>query len=84
MSHVPHQLHEEFPEAAETLRALKINNAHFARLADDYHQVNHEIYRIETEIEPASDMALEDLKKKRLSLKDGIAAMLAAAQNTGS
>lgn len=79
MSHVPHELHEEFPEKAEALHALKIGNAHFARLAKDYHEVNREIHRIESEIAPASDEALETLKKTRLHLKDQIAAMLAAA-----
>jgi len=84
MSHVPHELHEEFPDAGDALHALKISNAHFARLADEYHEVNREIHRIEAEIAPASDEATEELKKKRLQLKDQIAAMIAAAKNTGS
>ncbi|MBN9669682.1 YdcH family protein [Roseibium aggregatum] len=82
MSHVPHELHEEFPEATETLHQLKTNDAHFARLADEYHTVNREVHRIETDVAPASDEVLEDLKKKRLHLKDQIAALLAAAANT--
>jgi uncharacterized protein len=84
MSHVPHELHEEFPEAAEALHALKTENAHFAKLSDEYHDVNREIHRIETDVAPASDEALEDLKKKRLVLKDQIAALLAANESTGS
>jgi uncharacterized protein YdcH (DUF465 family) len=84
MSHVPHELHEEFPEAADALHNLKTSDAHFARLSDEYHTVNREIHRIETDVEPASDEVLEDLKKKRLYLKDQIAAMLAAAADTAS
>ena len=84
MSHVPHELHEEFPEQAEVLHALKLKDAHFAKLSDEYHNVNREIHRIETEIEPTSDEALEELKKQRLHLKDQIAAMLAASESTGS
>lgn len=84
MSHVPHELHEEFPDHAETLHKLKTTDAHFARLSDEYHVVNREIHRIEAEIEPASDEVLEDLKKKRLHLKDQIAAMLAATESAGS
>lgn len=84
MSHVPHELHEEFPEAAEALHQLKTSDAHFARLADEYHSVNREVHRIETNVEPAKDEVLEDLKKKRLHLKDQIAALLAAAANTVS
>jgi hypothetical protein len=79
MSHVPHELHEEFPGQTDALHSLKIGNAHFARLADEYHEVNREIHRIETDVAPASDEALEGLKKTRLLLKDQIAAMLAAA-----
>lgn len=82
MSHVPHELHEEFPEAADTLHMLKTNDAHFARLADEYHTINREVHRIETNVAPAADEVLEDLKKKRLHLKDQIAAMLVAAANT--
>lgn len=78
MSHVAHELHEEFPLAGEALHALKLSNAHFAKLADEYHEVNREIHRIETGVNPASDEATEELKKKRLHLKDQIAAMLAA------
>lgn len=79
MSHVPHELHEEFPDAVDALHALKTTNAHFTRLAEAYHSVNREIHRVETQVAPASDEALEELKKQRLHLKDEIAAMLAAA-----
>ena len=84
MSHVPHELHEEFPEATDALHRLKMNDAHFARLADEYHSINREVHRIETDVAPASDEVLEDLKKKRLHLKDQIAALLAAAASTAS
>lgn len=79
MTHVPHGLHEEFPTSAATISSLKIKDAHFARLAESYETLNREIHRIEADVEPASDDALEDLKKKRLKLKDEIAAMLRAA-----
>ena len=76
MSHVPNELHEEFPQAAEKIHELKQKNAHFARMAEDYHEVNRTIHRMETNVEPASDEALETLKKQRLSLKDQIATMI--------
>ena len=34
MSHVAHELHDEFPEKAATIHTLKTSNAHFARLAE--------------------------------------------------
>lgn len=79
MSHVPHELAEEFPDAAEKIHALKAENAHFARLAEAYHELNREIHRIETRVEPAADEVEHDLRRKRLALKDEIAAMLSAA-----
>jgi len=79
MTHVPHSLHEEFPTAAAAISRLKIGDAHFARLAESYEHLNREIHRIETDVEPASDETLESLKKKRLKIKDEIAAMLRAA-----
>ncbi|SFK78259.1 YdcH family protein [Methylocapsa palsarum] len=79
MSHVPHELHEEFPQQIETIHSLKGSNAHFARIADAYHELNRAIHRIETDVEPADDETLETMKKKRLSLKDEIAQFLAAA-----
>jgi len=45
MSHTPHELVEEFPEHAETIHRLKEANGHFARLFDEYHQVNRAIHR---------------------------------------
>jgi uncharacterized protein len=79
MTHVPHGLHEEFPGASAAISKLKIQDTHFARLADRYEHVNREIHRIESEMTPTSDEVLEDLKKSRLKLKDEIAAMLRAA-----
>ncbi|NIA69823.1 DUF465 domain-containing protein [Pelagibius litoralis] len=76
MTHTPHELAEEFPEASGTIHRLKMESAHFARLADQYHTVNREIHRIESEVEAASDQRSETLKKERLALKDEIAQML--------
>jgi uncharacterized protein len=77
MSHVPHELAEEFPDQTDRIHDLKMSNAHFARLADEYHEVNRAIHRAETRVEPVSDEAEQDLRRKRLHLKDEIAAMLA-------
>ncbi|MBI1179788.1 MAG: DUF465 domain-containing protein [Alphaproteobacteria bacterium] len=76
MTHVPHELADEFPEFREKLHALKTSNEHFAHRAEQYHTVNREIHRIEAGVEAADDPRLEDLKKHRLALKDEIAEML--------
>lgn len=79
MSHVPHELAEEFPEHVETLHKLKTGNAHFLKLADEYHSINREIHRIEAGVVAATDERSEDLKKLRLKLKDEIGGMISQA-----
>lgn len=65
-----HDLIHELPEHKERIRKLKLENTHFAKLFDEYHEVDHEVRRIEIEIETRSDAYLEDKKKQRLLLKD--------------
>ncbi len=71
-----HDLVHELPEHRDTIHQLKMNNNHFARLFDDYHEVDHEIHRIETGIENTSDDYLEERKKQRLHLKDELYSMI--------
>ena len=70
-------LHDLFPDDEAVLHALKINNAHFRALAEQHNILAKQIYRIETDIEPASDEHLEELKKQRLALLDEVAGMIA-------
>ncbi len=79
MSHTPHELAEDFPESIELMRNLSQTNAHFQRLADEYHTVNRAIHRAETNIEPMDQFAEEGMRKTRMRLKDEIASILAAA-----
>jgi uncharacterized protein len=73
-----HPLIREFPEHRDALHRLKITDAHFARLASEYEDVDKEIVRIEDSVESASDATLETLKKRRLLLKDRLYAQLTA------
>lgn len=77
MTHTPHELAEEFPEFVDKMHALKGGNAHFAKLFDDYHEINRAIHRAETDIEPTDDFHMEDMRKQRMRLKDEIYGMLA-------
>ena len=76
MSHTPHELADEFPDQHEKLHALKISDAHFNKLSDEYHLINRQIHRYEAGVEATSDFHLEDLKKKRLYLIDQISRMI--------
>ena len=78
MSHVPHELAEEFPEHSGKMHDLKASDAHFARLFDEYHEINRAVHRAETNLEPMESLAEVDLRKKRAFLKDQIWAYLAA------
>lgn len=79
MSHTPHELRDEFPDAVDILHQLKTGNAHFTTLADRYHDVNREIHRIESEVDAASDDRMDALKKQRLALLDEISEMVSKA-----
>jgi uncharacterized protein YdcH (DUF465 family) len=72
MTHTPHELAEEFPEKVAEMSALKQNDAHFAKLFDNYHDINRAIHRAETDVEPTSDDHLVQMRKERLLLKDKI------------
>lgn len=77
-----HDLIHELPEYRDQIHELKLKDAHFARLFDQYHEVDHEVHRIETGVETPSDEYLESRKKARLDLKDQLFGMLKAASST--
>lgn len=74
-----HDLIHEFPEHKETIHKLKMSDNHFARLFEEYHEVDHEIHRIESEVETPSDDYTEEKKKQRLHLKDQLLKMIKEA-----
>ena len=78
MSHVPHELVAEFPEFKERIHELKTSDAHFQRLFDTYHELNREVHRAEASGLNISDEHYEELKKKRMALKDDLYAILKA------
>jgi uncharacterized protein YdcH (DUF465 family) len=76
MTHTPHELVADFPEHADKIHQLKTTDAHFAKLAEEYHTLNRAIHRAETGVEPVDDLAETEMHKKRMVLKDEIAAIL--------
>jgi uncharacterized protein YdcH (DUF465 family) len=73
-----HDLHHEFPEHHQAIHELKLTGRHFARLFKSYHEIDHEIHRIETGAEVCADTYLDNLKKQRLQHKDSLLAMISA------
>ena len=75
-----HDLHHEFPELTDVIHALKTNHHHFSKLFDEYHYLTKEVERLEEEDIPVDDFTIEDLKKKRVRLKDDLYHMIVAFQ----
>ena len=74
-----HDLIHELPEFKATVEALKASDGQFSRLVDEYEEVNRHVVSVESNVEPATDFALEDMKKRRLKLKDQLYDILKSA-----
>ena len=76
-----HTLLNDFPKHHHTIRHLKMNDKHFARLFDQYHQLDGEIHQIEEADGPVADDYIESLKFKRVRLKDELFNMIVATED---
>jgi len=76
MSNTPHTLGEEFPGKLDAIHALKAQDPEFARVLEEYDDVNDQIHRSETRIDTISDDTETELRRRRLALKDKIASAL--------
>jgi uncharacterized protein YdcH (DUF465 family) len=65
-----HTLVNDFPDHQHTIRHLKMNDNHFAKLFDEYHELDSEIHKLEENNQPVTDEYLESLKIRRVHLKD--------------
>ena len=85
MSHTPHELADEFPEKADAIHALKLSNPHFAKLVDEYHEVNRAIHRAETNVEPTDDFHDAEMRKtlKAVRQDPSIRALLLTGSGRG-
>lgn len=67
-----HNLIHEFPEFRDKIHSLKMKDAHFSRLFDEYHKVTKNVERMESEVEAVSTQIEETEKIRRLQLKDDL------------
>lgn len=79
MSVEHHDLIHEFPELKERIHELKVSDAHFRRLFDEYHELTREVEKMEDEVTPVASNIEEAAKVRRLRLKDELYRMLIAA-----
>jgi uncharacterized protein YdcH (DUF465 family) len=75
-----HELINELPEFRERILQLREADERFSKLYDEYHALDDEVLRMEEGFETPSDEVLEELKKKRLYLKDQLFDMLQHAE----
>lgn len=74
-----HDIYQEFPEYQDMIKQLHDSDTEFKNIYSEYHAITHEIDEIEHNVETVSDVYAEDLKKKRVLLKDQIYARLEAS-----
>ncbi len=71
-----HDLIHEFPEHREKILALQKQRNRFKKMAEEYLQADTCIHRIEEGIEPTTDEHLNELRMKRVHLKDNLYKLL--------
>jgi len=71
-----HDLLHEFPNHQTVIHELKIGNHHFKKLFDEYDETNKSIHRIESGAEVTTDELLNQLRVRRVHLKDQLATYL--------
>ena len=67
-----HDLLHEFPEYRDKIHELKVGDKHFRELFDTYHEIEHQVHRINTGEEITIDEYAHEVKAKLLRLKDEI------------
>ena len=65
-----HDLPHEFPAQMELIEKLIGEDEEFDRLYSEYDAIDQEVLKIEQNVEPVSDTYAEELKMKRVHLKD--------------
>lgn len=78
MSDIPHELHGSFPEYAGKMDELIAADPSFAKLVDAYDEINEKVYKAGTLEKPTSHFREEELKKRRMVLRDEIYRILSS------
>ncbi|CAM2184516.1 DUF465 domain-containing protein [Paraburkholderia sacchari] len=70
-----------FPEFRDLISRLKTDDDHFARLFHRHNDLDQQIKNMEAGIVPANGMAIEQLKKEKLQLKDSLYQILRKSES---
>ncbi|AHX14314.1 hypothetical protein CH75_14735 [Dyella jiangningensis] len=68
-----------FPEFRDLITELKGRDPHFSRLFHRHNELDQEIKNMEMGLSPAGALAIEQLKKEKLLLKDQLYVILRRA-----
>ncbi len=79
MSVEHHDLVHEFPELKDRIHDMKMSDAHFRNLFEEYHKLTRSIENMENEVTPVSTHTEEEAKMRRVHLKDELYKMLTQA-----
>jgi uncharacterized protein YdcH (DUF465 family) len=71
-----HPLAQDLPEYRDAIHNMKMNNAHFSRLMEEYEALDKQIVRAEQGVEYIPDLELDGLKMQRVKLKDDLVSQL--------
>ena len=69
-------LAQDFPELKARIHELKLESQAFRHVYAEYQAIDNAVYRIEQEIDTPSDDYTEELKRRRVLLKDRLYGML--------
>ncbi len=70
MAYLNHSLYEDFPQYRDQIEQLKLCSEEFARMATEYHSLDHKLRGLESRGVPVTDQIFGSLKKQRALLKD--------------
>ena len=79
-----HTLVNELPEFKDEIHQLKMTDAHFKKLFEEYNFLTEEIEKMEKEIILTTTSQEEEYKKRRLLLKDSLVNYLKSATSKES
>ena len=71
-----HTLMHDFPKHHDLIARLRAEDSGFGKLCDEYKKIDDDIFRIEQNLDAASDHIIQEMKLRRVHLKDQIAERL--------
>jgi uncharacterized protein YdcH (DUF465 family) len=65
-----HPLVKEFPEHREIIKHLRASDDNFRKMYEEYHNLDDTICRLEEDVDFGTDQEIEELKMRRVWLKN--------------